>query len=366
MNLILHMKPSYQLLALGTPYFISELEDVLKIYPYISFVDTPELIDERQPLLCLYYGATKEDKNKVYPMDLKRRAANQEVLPIIDNPIHFNDYIPSDIGSVNAFILSDATKVEKLKNRILSWFGLLDNTRKIFISYKRSDTSALAHQLFDSMIKMGYIPFLDSYSIESGVDFQEYLMNEISDADMFIMLNSSNYDQSEYTKAELVAASHLGIGILQVTFPESKNFPEAVFSSKILLKEQLPPLEKYSDVIVNDIIYQMERYRAQGFQTKRRILIDGLRSRYLGMTMTTLEDGSITVEESNSVYYPVTHVPTSEDLELAYKSMQKLNLPSSVMKRICYYGIHCRHNKRNHLKWLNECKLPVFSEDISE
>ena len=33
----------------------------------------------------------------------------------------------------------------------------------------------------DTLIKKGYIPFLDSYSLEPGVDFQEYLMNEISE-----------------------------------------------------------------------------------------------------------------------------------------------------------------------------------------
>jgi len=359
------VKPTYQLLALGTPYHLDVLMDILKDMPYISLVAEGS-IDDRLPLLILYYGQTPEDKTRSYSIDLERRAKTQEVLPIVQDVSKFGDCIPDTLSSINAFVLKDEKSVPKLKNRILSWFGLLDNTRKIFISYKRSDTTALAHQLFDTLIKKGYIPFLDSYSLEPGVDFQEYLMNEISDADMFIMLNSSNYDQSEYTKAELVAASKLGIGILQVVFPKSKNYEEARISSVLQLPEQLPQNQKYEQEVVEDIIYNMERFRAQGFRTKRRILVDGLKSKYEGKTIATFEDGSVSVVDSNTVYYPITHVPTSEDLELAYHSMSKLNLGVGVIKKICYYGIHCRFDKRNHMNWLNTFNLPVLSEDISE
>lgn len=358
------MKPTYQLIALGTPYYLGELMSLFKDMPYISLVSLDE-IDEKLPLLCLYFGQSAEDKAKTYPIDLKYRAKIQEVLPIVPDVTKFGEYTPESLSSINAFVLREITDIEKLKNRILSWFGLLDNTRKIFISYKRSDTSVLAHQLFDTLIRKGYIPFLDSYSLESGVDFQEYLMNEISDADMFIMLNSSGYDQSEYTKAELVASSKLGIGILQVVFPESKIFEEARISSVMSIESQLPYDQKYDQKVVDDIIYNMERFRAQGFRTKRRILIDGLISKYSGKNISTLEDGSVSVSDSNTVYYPITHVPTSEDLELAFHSMSKLHLPDGMKKKICYYGIHCRCDKRNHMNWLNTFNLPVTSEDIS-
>lgn len=359
------MKPTYQLLALGSPYYLESLASEFVDMPYITFVNIGD-IDGKQPLLILYYGQSENDKIKLYSIDLEKKAKAHEVLPIVPDTSVFTQCIPDCLGSINAFILNNKKGVQKLKNRVLSWFGLLDNTRKIFISYKRSDTTALAHQLFNSLIKKGYIPFLDAYSLESGVDFQEYLMNEITDADMFVMLNSSGYDQSEYTKAELVAASRLGIGILQVLFPESKNFPEASISSIIQLGEQLPNDQNYSEDIIDDIIYNMERFRAQGFRTKRRILIDGIKSKYIGNTISTLEDGSVSVDDMQIVYYPITHVPTSEDLEIAYHSMSKLRLHGTVKKKICYYGIHCRRDKRKHMNWLNSFNLPITSEDLSE
>lgn len=149
---------------------MGELMDVLRDMPYISLVNV-ESIDERLPLLILYFGQTPDDKAKTYPLDLQLRAKAQEVLPIVQDVSKFGECIPDTLGSINAFVLKNEKSVPKLKNRILSWFGLLDNTRKIFISYKRSDTTALAHQLFDSLIRKGYIPFLDSYSLESGVNF---------------------------------------------------------------------------------------------------------------------------------------------------------------------------------------------------
>lgn len=358
------MKPSYQLLSLGTPFYLEDLLELFVDVPYISLVSLDE-INERLPLLILYYGENKGDKTCPYAIDLNVKAKNQEVLPIVKDVTKFNEYIPDSLRGINAFVFDDVNSIHNLKNRILSWFGLLDNTRKIFISYKRSDTSSLAHQLFDALIKKGYIPFLDSYSIETGVDFQEYLMNEISDADMFIMLNSSGYDQSEFTKAELVAAHQLGIGILQVKFPRSKAFPEADISAILQLDEQLQKDQTYDQDIIENIIYNMERYRAQGYRTKRRILIDGLKSKYSHQGLSTLENGSVFVKSSQTAYFPITHVPTSEDLELAYNSMENLGLRDEVIKKICYYGIHCRSDKRNHLNWLNTYNLPVTSEDIS-
>ena len=70
-------KPTYQLLALGTPYYLSELVDAFNDMPYISLVDVFS-IDERLPLLILYFGQTAEDKTKVCPLELDRRAKAQE------------------------------------------------------------------------------------------------------------------------------------------------------------------------------------------------------------------------------------------------------------------------------------------------
>ena len=109
--------------------------------PYISLVSIDE-INEKLPLLILYYGENKGDKTCPYAIDLNVKAKNQEVLPIVKDVTKFNEYIPDSLSGINAFVFDDVNSIHNLKNRILSWFGLLDNTRKIFISYKRSDTSS--------------------------------------------------------------------------------------------------------------------------------------------------------------------------------------------------------------------------------
>ena len=49
------MKPSYQLLPLGTPFYLEDLLELFVDVPYISLVSIDE-INEKLPLLILYYG----------------------------------------------------------------------------------------------------------------------------------------------------------------------------------------------------------------------------------------------------------------------------------------------------------------------
>ena len=109
--------------------------------------------------------------------------------------------------------LKDSDPIEKLKNFVLRYFGLLDVNRKIFISYKRDDCEGLAKKLYDELNKKNFVPFLDSYVIEPGVIFQDYLKHELADSELMVFINSKDYEQSKWCKEELTAASELQVGI---------------------------------------------------------------------------------------------------------------------------------------------------------
>lgn len=113
------MKPSYQLLYLGTPFYLDELVELFVDMPFISFVSI-DAIDERFPLLVLYYGDSEDDKIRSYGIDLSIKAKNQEVMPIVKDVTKFAEYIPDSLREINAFVLSDETLIHNLKNRILS------------------------------------------------------------------------------------------------------------------------------------------------------------------------------------------------------------------------------------------------------
>lgn len=178
-----------QIIFLGTPYIQSELEKSLHSFEDIRIIQE-EKKDSNQPVLYLYCGDCEEDKNKHSTTFLNGLVEKQLILPVVKDPNLFNAYIPEELSSINAVIIPSGNEVNKLKNRVLEWFGKIEVNRKIFISYKRSDSTVLTQQLYNALIKAHYIPFLDSYSIDSGVAFQEYLLHELSDSAVFLFLNT--------------------------------------------------------------------------------------------------------------------------------------------------------------------------------
>lgn len=355
------MGSSYQIVLLGTPFWIEELINSFSEYPMIEIKEWKD-VDSNLPVLYLYYGSTNKDAESPSGIKLEDLVSRQDILPIVKDPKLFREIIPKELSTINAFKLQGTKDIFKLKNRILTWFGLIDETKKIFISYKRTDSQEIAVALFHALVKRGYIPFLDDYSINSGVDFQEYLRNEIIDSDMFIMLNSENYELSDFTMEELKIASRVGVGILQVLFNGKSTSEEARFSYLMQIDTEK---DKFNDILDN-IIYQMEVFRAKGFKTKRRVLIDTFKNKFSQYDFITNEDGSTIIEELKSVYSPVTHVPRSEDLEYTHTSLESIGISPEMRKVIFYYGLYCRKNIKNHLRWLNQYNLPVISEDITQ
>ena len=66
---------------------------------------------------------------------------------------------------------------------------LLRENRKLFISYRRTDSSAVANQLFDAFVRNNYDVFLDTYSINPAKNFQEELHHRMTDCDVLIQLS---------------------------------------------------------------------------------------------------------------------------------------------------------------------------------
>ncbi|RAJ80389.1 TIR domain-containing protein [Chitinophaga dinghuensis] len=85
---------------------------------------------------------------------------------------------------------------------------------RIFISYKKTDSQELADQLFEELTKERFDVFLDRYSIDPGVEFQNRLFQELSDKAMVIMLESKHYLDSDWVRQEIAFAKKYRLGIM--------------------------------------------------------------------------------------------------------------------------------------------------------
>lgn len=350
----------YQIVTLGTPYFIEELKDSLKDYPTISFLTNEGDVDEKFPHLFLYYGQTKEDANYNGKRPLGKIVNEMSILPIVKDIKTFGEVTPKDMATINALELSDISGLVKVKNYILSYFGDLDGNKKVFISYKRDDTSGLAMQLFDALSKAGYIPFLDSYSIDSGKPFQEYLKHELSDSEIMLYLNSPNFHISPYTREELNVASELNVGIVQLKFNQCAIRNEAELSFVVEMGDCLGKDDKYDEKKINDIIKAVGCYRALAFEQRRKSLVQELIARGDVKDFVYDASGYYVSADKQSLIHPLPRIPNAIDFQ--HDEVSNVGKNCSII----YNGMYCRTDIRTHIQWLNTKSQTTKCVDISK
>lgn len=162
------------------------------------------------------------------------------VLPLMPSPPAGSpNTLPPDLMKQNiAFWEFDS--IEDLALTVLARAGVTSLDRRVFISYRRNETESMANQLFDSLTGLNYSVFLDTVSIEPGVDFQARLFEQIADKSMIVLLHSETFSQSPWTTAEVNYAINNDISVLIFRLPNVSN-KDVIYGCRagdqILLKE---------------------------------------------------------------------------------------------------------------------------------
>jgi len=158
------------------------------------------------------------------------------VLPVIAAALDAK-HIPDTLKKYNAFFTSSWGQQwpTGLTDEVLSIGWTKRRERKIFISYKRSDSQVVANQLYEALTRRQYLCFLDDISIEKGADFQNELKWWLNDADVLLVLLSPNFPASEWCMEEITFAQSRSVGLVAVDWPDSvyrtispRSFPSIV------------------------------------------------------------------------------------------------------------------------------------------
>ena len=155
--------------------------------------------------------------------ELVQHLINEKVLivPIIKGNDNFRDIILDILQPINAFRWNDEQSVVKLANLSLKELSLSEESKKVFISYRRLDGSALAEQLYEALIKNSFEVFLDIYSIDPGEYVQDTLWYRLDDIAFLILLESPKAFESNWVFQEINFALEHNIGILVLTWPDT-------------------------------------------------------------------------------------------------------------------------------------------------
>lgn len=370
------MRTKYQIIKIGSdnPFYKATLNT---LYHHIDELGlAKELIIEidesnfyseytrNAPTFCLYFGSDSSSFKNIDLLKILMQDANL-ILPIVSNLEKFSSQIPKELENINGFELATNNDIEKLVSCILEGLSLLRLSRRIFISYKRDESSTVAIQLFEQLEKNGFDVFLDTHSIRPTEPFQEELWHRMADTDVVVMLNTPNFMKSYWTTQELAQANAMSIGVVQLVFPNHKLEREAELSIPIQLTYKDfdnwtfgRSKKKLTVNSIEKIVSQVESTRARSLAARQDNIISEFISfaKKLNVNADIQPSKFITVKNSKGeelVVIPTVGVPQA----ITYH--QKEDLINEI-KSNATIGIYLLYDHRNirekwlyHLAWLD-------------
>jgi hypothetical protein len=142
-------------------------------------------------------------------------------LPVVQAGDHVK--LPTPFNIPNAVFWKNS--IDEVIPYIFGLIGISAEDQRIFITYRRDDTTAFAEQLFDRLHHEGFDVFLDRFSIEPSVNFQNRLYQELADKAMIVFLESPTFLSSPWIQLEIAFAKKYRLGLLALNVDGSPQIP---------------------------------------------------------------------------------------------------------------------------------------------
>lgn len=368
------MKYRYQLILIGEnedflKSLVFELRngfDALKIIIDALKIIKEDNIDEYsggQPAFVIYAGHKDNLTERQKEILENQKLHGNIILPVFDKD--FYDEMPDVLSNQNGITYNK--NLIKIRNIVLEGFELLRKNRKLFISYKRSESSNIAIQLYELLERHNFDVFIDTHSIDKGEEFQEELWHRMTDCDLILMLNTKDFLKSDWCKQELDKAHIKRIGIVHLLWPDCdfEDFAHLAFSKKLQNSHFDKPL--FSDLtkgrlkaeVLSEILELVESSRARNLASRQDWLITDFTqsaddngvdvnlqfSRYITQK---LDNGKI------KIYIPTVGIPQSINCHNSQKLIKQIEDKEIESITLIYDELSIRNYWLEHLDWLND------------
>ena len=307
--------------------------------------------------VALYFGGDPSiDVDQVNILE----AAKVPVVPVVVDSASISKMVPAAILRINACIVpASEEKMEAVAAVALEVVGLLHRQRRVFVSYRRTDSRDVAMQLHDELSGRGFDVFLDTHDIRPGTDFQEMLWHRLVDCDVMIMLDTKDYFKSKWTTQELGRSLALGVQILRIVWPDHSGSRHLSLSDTITLSNSdIDTHKRLAPRLIDEAVRRAEALRSRSIATRQleiagklRIEVERIGGKFEGIGAHR----AISLELPNGKLveaFPVVGVPTAEllnDVHSKAKSAGHNRFPC-----LAYDHTGIRPAWLDHLTWLND------------
>jgi hypothetical protein len=293
------------------------------------------------PAVCVYFGGESQTADQSIVDVLIEHAC--VIIPVVEDITQFSKLVPSSLRPINGFELNQANESNKLPaliSRLLETLGLLRKARKLFISYRRTESRSVALQLYDYLDSCGFAVFLDTHSIDAGTRFQDELWHSMADTDVLLLLNTNNFVGNKWTDQELAKAANMSVGIIQLVWPDCKNVSfinQTAFATPAYLKDSdfvdgnlSAPNAKLETATLKNIERDVESLRARALAARRDNLVrEFMKAAHnFGCNAVLESDKIILLTDSNgnkTAVVPTVGVPD------VYTSYQRTNILKAIL-----------------------------------
>jgi TIR domain len=144
------------------------------------------------------------------------------VLPLLPQGASVNSLPPDVDKQVAAFYAPG--HIAQCAPHVLTAAGVLDESFRLFISYKWDDSRELAAQLFDALSHHQFDVYLDRFRTNPGTNFLERIREELADKSCVLLLDSEHVDASPWVAAEYAFARQYRLGLMALDLPGGQRF----------------------------------------------------------------------------------------------------------------------------------------------
>lgn len=327
---------------LGEIEVVASLDEFAPVHDYASaalfFASERESVDEEQLVALMRQGTA--------------------IVPIISDGAAAESALPQCLWPINALYLdAEDTSLTRPVTAALEVLGLLPRQRRIFLSYRRSESREAALQLFDYLSGRHFDVFLDTHGVPPGADFQAVLWHRLSDSDVLVMLDTASYFEGRWTRQEFGRALAKSLVPLRLGWPGVKPAPRSLSSDSIQFTQA--DFSDNGNTLTDEALiraaFAIERSRSRGVALRTAELngavihaVNKIDGRFLGFgpkrTVAIELDSGRKILIHSSI-----GVPTAEHLYEAARATE-----SGVIPVVAFDDAGIERYWQDHLDWLGE------------
>ncbi len=343
-------------------------------------------IDWRGIVVGLWYSGESEPDDTDLQVLKQLMRMGVPVFPLVEDLQRYAELVPEELHPINGLQWDDPRVV----GDILRAMHLTRPQRQVFISYRRSEAHKVATEMFNALSQRGYGVFLDTASVDVGATFQQVLMGSLADMDILIFLDTSQAPSSKWVMEELTQAGLLGLGVLQLVWPNKDGpTPGPFFSQVHHLKvtdfesSKVEPTQPLTGAAIETVLGLTEKIRIQSLAARRNMLVGLLIDEVdcCGLKADVQPSGPIYIRPKGdpsamaAVAFPHLGIPDSPSIFDVFRQVSgdgKWTAPELCKQdeltfcrtiRVVYSGLGVEPRKSQHLVWLNDF-LPVKTARI--